>query len=406
MTIRIGRTLPPAASPIPFTEVFRALSSSFLPDIGESSFKKEIKQVFGQRYCFFASSGKAALVLILQALLKMHPGRDEVLIPAFTCYSVPAAIKRAGLKIKLCDTGLCSLDFDKEQLRKIIKRDSADKRILCILVTHLFGCSADFETIKEIVGDQIPLVEDAAQAMGEKNGEKKLGTLADIGFFSLGRGKPLSTMGGGIIITNRKELGDELARLSKKLEKTPVSDSVQIVVQTILTTLLQRPGIFWIPKLMPFLRLGETLYEEDFPLYWMSPVQIGLARNWRNRLKLHKRVRTENCAFWVKNLPKKFATVGAGQKQPGLIRFPVLALTERERDLICLRGERYGAGIMPTYPTPINEITQIADEFTGQHYPNAKRLSGCLLTLPVHEYVRDSDRADILKLLKKRLGNQ
>lgn len=197
MTIRLGRTLPPAAAPIPLSVVLQALPSCFRPDSDEFRFETEIKQEFGQRYCLLVSSGKAALVLILKALQKLYPDRDEVLIPAFTCYSVPAAIKKAGLKIKLCDTGAGSLDLDKNELGKILAADNKNNKILCVLVTHLFGCPADFAGIKEIMGDKIPIVEDAAQAMGEEIDNKKIGTLGDVGFFSLGRGKSLSTMEGG-----------------------------------------------------------------------------------------------------------------------------------------------------------------------------------------------------------------
>ena len=54
---------------------------------------------------------------------------------------------------------------------------------------------------------------------------------------------------------------------------------------------------------------------------------------------------------------------------------------------------------MPTYPTSISEIPQIAEEFVGQQFPNAKYLTECLLTLPVHEYVMEGDRVRIQSLL-------
>ena len=72
------------------------------------------------KHCFLVSSGKAALTLILQALKELHPERNEVLIPAFTCYSVPSSIVRAGLKVKLCDISPDTLDFDYNQLEKIL----------------------------------------------------------------------------------------------------------------------------------------------------------------------------------------------------------------------------------------------------------------------------------------------
>lgn len=395
MAIRIGRTQPPAAAPIPLLEVLKALPSCFQDDVDSFDFEEEIKKEFDQRYCLLLSSGKAALVLILKALCRLYPERDEVLIPAFTCYSVPAAIKKAGLQIRLCDMGERSLDFDKVKLANIIEEDKKKNKILCVLVTHLFGCPADFDTIKEIVGDKIPIVEDAAQAMGEERNFAKLGTKGDAGFFSMGRGKALSTMEGGAIVTSRQDLGDILNELARDLEILTVSDKLKLAVKTILITLLQLPFLFWLPKMLPFLRLGETIYEDDFTIRKMSSFQKHLACNWQVRLKLHQKVRKKNGTFWQENLPKTFSLICAGKKQKGLIRLPILAQSTKERDLFCLRSEESGLGVMPSYPTPINEIPNIAREFAGQHFPNAKILADCLMTLPVHEYIGDGDQIRI-----------
>ena len=399
MTIRIGRTLPPAAAPIPLSNVLRALPECFRHDGDVSRFEGEIIQEFRQRYCVLVSSGKAALVLILKALQNLYPERDEVVVSAFTCFSVPAAIKKAGLKIKLCDTGAGSLDPDKKQLREIIESDKKDNKILCVLVTHLFGCPADYSGIKQIVGTQIPIVEDAAQAMGQEIDGKRLGTLGDVGFFSLGRGKALSTIEGGVILSSREDLGNELIRLSSNIESFTVFDKIKFGVKSICTTLFQQPFIFCLPKALPFLILGETLYEEDFSICKMSSLQMRLARNWRERLQRHQDFRRKNIRFWQETIPQKFSLVCPRTKEIAMIRFPLMAPSKKERDMICLKSEENGCGVMPTYPSTINEIPQLASEIVGQHYPNAKKLADCLFTLPAHEYVRESDRLKILNLL-------
>ncbi len=398
--IRIGRTQPPAASPIPFKDMLRALPPSFQKNGCEAQVVRELKQEYDQHFCLLVSSGKAALVLILQALRRLHPTKDEVLIPAFTCYSVPAAIKKAGLKIRLCDTGAGSLDYDKEQLSKIIEKNRPDSRILCVLVTHLFGCPADFDGIKAIVGDKIPIVEDAAQAMGEEMDNKKLGTLGDVGFFSLGRGKALTTMGGGIIITNKDDLGNEIIRLSKNLERPTAYDNIKSAVMAIITVLMQYPAMFWLPKGLPFLKLGQTIYDEEFPVGKMSSVQIRLMHNWQERLQRHQKARRKNIEFWQEALPLTISSLCVKPKKVSLVRFPVLALTAKDRDRLCLKSDENGCGIMPAYPTGIHQIAQISGEFVGQDFPNAQHLADCLMTLPVHEYVQNSDRMKILGILK------
>lgn len=396
--MRIGRTLPPAASPIPLLDILRALPACFRSGALDDHFAQEIMREYGSKHCFLLSSGKAALTLSLLALKKIYPGRDEVVIPAYTCYSVPAAVKRAGLKIRLCDLAPFSLDFDKEQLKSIIETDKQEKKILCVLATHLFGCPADFAGIQTIVGPEIPIIEDAAQAMGETLNNKKLGTLGDVGFFSLGRGKALSTMEGGIIITDRDDIANIIKALIVPLTGCSVLDNFNLAVKTVMATILVYPSLFWLPKALPFLKLGETLYEPDFVQRKFSYFQVKLARNWQNRLERHRRARQKNIGYWQAELPSSFSHINP-KGDISLIRLPILAQTREQRDNIIKKSEQQGLGIMLAYPTPINEITQIAEEFTEQNYPNAKRLAECLLTLPVNEYVLGRDNKLILSLV-------
>src|SRR5918996_2100330 len=118
--MRIGRTLPPAAAPITVRGIVSGICGVVHGQKELDRFRSELKEHFGVNHCFLVSSGKAALTLILLALKDLFPGRDEVLIPAFTCYSVPSSIIRAGLRIRLCDLHLDGLDFDFAQLSAML----------------------------------------------------------------------------------------------------------------------------------------------------------------------------------------------------------------------------------------------------------------------------------------------
>ncbi|RWX46995.1 DegT/DnrJ/EryC1/StrS aminotransferase family protein, partial [Candidatus Electrothrix marina] len=215
-----------------------------------------------------------------------------------------------------------------------------------------------------------------------------------------GRGKALSAMEGGVIVTDRNDLGGILSDLLKKIEVPSVLDRLKLAVKTILTTVLQHPVLFCLPKALPFLKLGETLYEEDFSIRQMSSFQKSLVGNWQKRLKGHQKTRKKNIIFWRENFPQIITQICAGQKKASLIRLPLLARSAEERDKVCLKSEAVGCGIMPTYPAPINEISQISEEFAGQYFPNAQQMAKCLMTIPVHEYVSERDRRRILKLIK------
>src|SRR5467141_1168491 len=118
--MRIGRTLPPAATPIDIRAIVGGICGMFRGQLELDRFELELKEYFEVEHCFLVSSGKAAFTLILLALHELFPDRDEVLIPAFTCYSVPSSVVRAGLRIRLCDQRPDSFDFDFAQLSAML----------------------------------------------------------------------------------------------------------------------------------------------------------------------------------------------------------------------------------------------------------------------------------------------
>jgi dTDP-4-amino-4,6-dideoxygalactose transaminase len=252
--------------------------------------------------------------------------------------------------------------------------------------------------IQAIVGPDIPIIEDAAQAMGETCNDHKLGTLGDVGFFSLGRGKALSTMEGGAIITNSEDLAEIIKSLTVSMSGYNSADILKSTIKTLLTTFLQSPSLFWFPKALPFLKLGETLWEPDFSLNPLSAFHIKLAKGWQKRLAHHRQARKTNCAYWQMRLPENLTQVCC-ETDISMIRFPVLMQTRKQRDFALIQSEKLGLGLMPAYPTAIHKITQLTNEFSDQQFPQAEDLCNRLLTIPVHEYVRPKDNERIRSLL-------
>ena len=405
--MRIGRTLPPAAAPFSLSDIFTAIIKSFKGEVEITRFEDELKKYFGVKYCHLVTSGKAALTMILTALKQFYPDRTDVLIPAFTCFSVPAAIKKAGLKMRLCDIAPKSFNFNEIELKAIIALDKRSGRnnILCVLPTHMFGNPINIQSLREIVGDDIIIVEDAAQAMGGEYHGVKLGTLGDISFFSLGRGKALSTVEGGIILTNNDDINRVLTTLIKQVPSNDLIHQVKFVINAILLTVMQYPALYWLPNSLPFLKLGETIFEPDFPVRKMSAVQAALSRNWQERLHRHQQNRNKNIHFWLDKLPNNSILCCLEQQGDfaNLIRLPVLASNRQERNSIIRKSTQLGLGIMPSYPTPINEILELASDFPGIKFPNAIELCNRLYTLPIHEYVSDEDNKKIFELLTQNL---
>ncbi len=397
--MRISRTLPPAAAPIGWKSLFSGIGAVFSGESEPNRFSDELKSYFGKRDCYLVSSGKAALTLILSALKEQYPERDEVIIPAYTCYSVPSAIVRAGLKVKLCDIAADSFDFDFEQLKPMLE----SKNLLCVVPTHLFGLPADVKRLKDMINSpEVTVLEDAAQAMGGEWRGKKLGTLGDVSFFSLGRGKAFSTVEGGVILTDSEELAANLKMQIGKIPNYTHSETFKLFLYTVVLNLLLHPMLFWIPKSLPFLKLGETIFDPDFEIKKLSSFQAGLAKNWVDKLQSFRQVRQENTKGLLSILDMEgFKMFVEGQADvPDLIRFPIEMQDERERiEFLDIANQR-GLGAAIAYPSAINGITELATKFGDENYPLAEKHSKLLVTLPVHLFCTKNDQKAFVSALK------
>jgi dTDP-4-amino-4,6-dideoxygalactose transaminase len=394
MKMTIKRTLPPAASPLGWRDILAGLAGLLRGSESVRNFETEIKGFYLCRHCFAVSSGKAALALILEALHEIRPGRDEVLIPAYTCYSVPSAIVRTGLKVRLCDVEPKSLDFDFPRLEEQI----ANPRLLCVIPTHLFGLPADVEKTKELAGAQgLFVVEDAAQSMGGQWQGRMLGTIGDVGFFSLGRGKAFSTVEGGLIVTDDDEIGRALARKVAGVGGYGVGGCLRLVLYALALALFVHPRLYWFPRSLPFLKLGETIFDPSFPIRRLSAFQAGLARGWAARIAEFQRVRIRNARTIADcGIP----ALGGERSLPCLIRYPVLATDVEAKRKILNESEREGRGIANGYPDSIDGIRELGEIGGKGAFPAARDVAARLLCLPIHSYVRERDLQEIARSLR------
>ncbi len=418
--MRIGTTLPPAAAPIYLRDILSGISGLCHGQQELFRLETELKDYFGVRHCFLVSSGKAALTLILEALKMLHPNKDRVLIPAYACYSLPSAIVRARLKIELCDMHPETLDFDYNQLSKLLDPPSTQPKtlnklnqlnkpkqlkdsLLCIIPVHLFGMPSDIERLRSLLGNsEVVIVEDAAQAMAGEWNKKKLGTYGDVSFFSLGRGKALSTVEGGIILTNRHDIARKISDLLTHVPGYHVVELLKLITEAISLSLLMRPSLFWLPKSLPFLRIGATIYDPDFKIRRMTPFQAGMTRNWKKKTREFQKIRDVHSKLWstlIKNLKTHELSAINHSLDADLVRFPVRVDNPSLRKTIIRQGEQRGLGIMPTYPDTINGIKELKHNFMGQEFPVAKEYSQEIITFPVHPYVSEKHKTKIASVI-------
>jgi perosamine synthetase len=433
---RFGRTLPPAATPIRMRDFIAGLRACLVPGRATERFRSDVAASLGIKYCFVVSSGKAALTLILLALKELSPDRDEVLIPAFTCYSVPSSVLRAKLKIRLCDLQTGGLDFDFVELSRALQSGaempasaeraspavahspwererpghralSNAKSVLAVISTHLYGMPADVLKARAAVADpKVTVIEDAAQALGETCKSGRLGTLGDVSFFSLGRGKAYSVVEGGVILTNREDIGQALDRLVGGLQSYGVTGTVVLAVKALAMMVFTHPRMYWLPKSMSFLKLGETLVEPSFPMLKMSAFQAGLGRHWRKGLQALREERMNGVAHWLEVLrPSQPGDLGAGDvRNLALPRLPVRIENRKAREALLQASGASGLGIMAVYPEAISRLPAFAVETGSRACPAAERCAAELVTLPTHRYLRKSDFETIGTLVRQALA--
>lgn len=164
-------------------------------------FKAEVKAYFGIKYAWPTSSCHGALHIALMAL-NVKAG-DEVIVPDITWASGSVfPIVWLGAKPVFVDVLKDTWCIDPEKIEKAIT-----PKTKAIIVVHLYGNLVDMERVMHIAEKyNLPVIEDAAEALGSEYYGRKAGTLADIGVFSFHGTKTLTTGEGGLLISNRDDL--------------------------------------------------------------------------------------------------------------------------------------------------------------------------------------------------------
>lgn len=195
------------------TEVMDVLSSGHLSRYGDPTdpgfkkkvytFEQEFASYVGTNYAVATNSGTASLLI---GLLALGIGQgDEVLVPGYTYVASISSIIHARATPVLVEIDQ-SLTIDVADLEaKITHKTKA------ILVVHMLGNPADMDSIMKIAKKyNLKIIEDACQAAGATYKGKKVGSIGDVGAFSLNRYKNIVAGDGGIIVTKDKELYERL----------------------------------------------------------------------------------------------------------------------------------------------------------------------------------------------------
>ncbi|QDU72210.1 DegT/DnrJ/EryC1/StrS family aminotransferase [Mucisphaera calidilacus] len=180
-------------------------NSAFILGEEVERFEQALARYAGTKYAIGVTSGTDALLMALMAL-DIGPG-DEVITSPFTFFATAGSISRVGAKPVFIDINPRTYNLQWEMIEGAIT-----EKTKAIMPVHLFGLSAQMDKITEIAEKHgLKVIEDAAQALGARFGDKMVGSMGDVGCYSFYPTKNLAAMGdAGALVTNDGELACRL----------------------------------------------------------------------------------------------------------------------------------------------------------------------------------------------------
>lgn len=170
-------------------------------------FEREFAAFVGSRFCVMVNSGSSANLLMIAAMryrrqgLALQPG-DEVIVPAVSWSTTYYPVYQYGLRLRFVDVDRETLNFDLAALEKAVTPNTR-----AILAVNLLGNPNDFDRIRAIVGDRaIVLLEDNCESMGASYQGRQCGTFGAMGSYSAFFSHHISTMEGGMVVTDDEEI--------------------------------------------------------------------------------------------------------------------------------------------------------------------------------------------------------
>lgn len=358
-------------------------------------------------------SGRDALRIGLRRAARAT-GRSEVLIPAYTCLSVPAAAVAAGLRVRLVD-----VDRHGRIDRQALERSRLDD-VAVIVVCNLFGRAEPIDEIRSLASAAGAWVlDDAAQAFGAHaiaERGRPVGARGELGVLSFGRGKPLSGLGGGALVVGHACASDDEAKRSggegdggdggdvgDGAEVDPAASPMRAIAKAIAWDAALQPGVFSLLAKIPALGIGETPFDPEFARGAIDAASIVLADDALDHAA-EAAARRGGEAFRLAetlHARTRFEAILPGSGEHGVMpRLAVLAPDDATRASAVAGLARVGAGASALYPAALSRVAKLRPHRTdAEAMPGAERLAARLFTLPVNGSLRGSRAQQTFDLL-------
>ena len=378
----------PVHSPLSWGQLAQGARACLWPE-------QDRERLVGQALCarydasrvIATDSGTAALTLALAAA--SATAARPILLPAYGCFDLASAAVGARAPVSFYDVDPSTLGPDMAQLERLASRGTS-----AIVIAYVYGVPVDLEPIAALCRAQgAVLVEDAAQAHGGSWRGKRLGAHGDLSILSFGRGKGVTSGGGGALLI--RSGGPAADRLNALGALAPAS-SARTVLSAAVHHLLGRPALFGLPSAIPWLGIGQTVYhapKEPRALSAASFAMLEVALPRADALAEPRRARANALRA---RLPVS-ARVGERMVPGGIagsLRLPALAPSAEARATLAASGARLG--VAAGYPVTLPELPQLSGlVLPGESTSGARVLASRLLTLPTHDQLTEREMQEM-----------
>ncbi|MDQ2076185.1 DegT/DnrJ/EryC1/StrS family aminotransferase [Marinimicrobium sp. ABcell2] len=327
----------------------------------------------------WVDSGTSALALALIAARRMRADvtAPEVIVPGYCCPDLVAAAHYAGIKAVAVDTAENDAGYDLQALEECV-----NERTVAVIAVNFLGVKERLSEIVQRLKPGIALIEDNAQWFPDDSEQRDLE--GDFIIFSFGRGKPVSLLGGGLLLFKKKHR-----------EMVPVADEPK-PESVALTKLkhgaynwLLRPQLYQLLNRNPLIKLGETRYHPLERVLRMESYRAQLVP--ANVHAYRARSRATELAYdeFLDGHNQLHALNSTRRRR--LLRYPLLLTSNQERDDLLAQLCRAGLGATAMYQRPLVQIPGMDDLVEAPHpCRNAQNFASRLLTLPVHSGVTEN----------------
>jgi len=196
--------------------VQEAFDTNWIAPLGPNvdAFEREFAKVVGAKHALALSAGTAAIHLSL-IHLGVGPG-DEVLVSTLTFSASANPIVYEGAEPVFIDSERISWNMDPGLLTETLERKAGQGNLpKAVILVHLYGQTADIDAILDTCNRyDVPLIEDAAEALGAKYKNQSPGVFGKVGIFSFNGNKIITTSGGGMLVSDDADLIAHARKLS------------------------------------------------------------------------------------------------------------------------------------------------------------------------------------------------